>query len=110
MEISHANSRVRKLCSTLQEMRKKFGDVRARNLTARLDQLQWADCLEDLRHAPGDWHELTQNRKGQIAANVGQGFRLIIEPTEEPPPVKPDGGLDWTQITAVTVIEIVDYH
>ena len=110
MEISHANSRVRKLCSTLQEMRKKLGDIRARNLTARLDQLQLADCLEDLRHAPGDWHELIQDRKGQIAANVGQGHRLVIEPTDDPPPTKPDGGLDWTQITAVTVIEVVDYH
>ena len=28
----------------------------------------------------------------------------------DPPPPKKDGGLDWTQITAVTIVEIVDYH
>jgi len=110
MEISHANSRIRKVCTELREMRKKLGDVRSKNLLARLDQLQGADCLEDLRNAAGNWHELSQNRKGQIAANIGQPYRLVIVPTDDPPPIKPDGGLDWTKITAITVLEIVDYH
>jgi proteic killer suppression protein len=110
MEIDFANNRIRKLCSSLQEMRRNLGDVRARNLATRLDQLEAVSNLEKLRNAAGDWHELTQNRKGQIAANIGHPYRLILIPTEEPPPTKPDGGLDWTQINEGTISVIVNYH
>jgi hypothetical protein len=37
-------------------------------------------------------------------------MRLVIAPKRQPPPVKPDGGLDWRAIDQVTVIEVVDYH
>jgi proteic killer suppression protein len=110
MEIDFANNRIRRICSNLQEMRRNFGDVRAKNLITRLDQLEAVSDLAKLRNAAGDWHELTQNRKGQIAANIGHPYRLILMPTLYPPPKKPDGGLDWTQITTVTIIEITDYH
>ena len=110
MEIDFANSRIERDCSSPAAMKKKFGERRADALNARLRQLRAAKNLDELRGQPGHWHELTQNRKRQIAANAGQGHRLIIVPTEDPPPTKPDGGLDWPNITAVTIIEIVDYH
>ncbi|MDR0705881.1 MAG: hypothetical protein LBF88_12985 [Planctomycetaceae bacterium] len=75
-------------------MRMKLGDVRAKKLTMRLDQLEAVSCLDRLRNVAGDWHELTQNRKGQIAAGIGQPYRIIVMPTQDPPPTKPDDGLD----------------
>lgn len=71
-----------------------------------------ATCLEDLRNVPGTGrlHELTGDRKGQFAMDLLHPYRLIFEPTENPPPLKDDGGLDWLQITAVTIVEIADYH
>jgi len=39
-----------------------------------------------------------------------QPQRLIFEPDHNPVPQKPDGGLDWTQVTRIRVIEITDYH
>lgn len=72
--------------------------------------LSAAPTLEDLRTLPGRLHELTGDRKGQLALDLQQPYRLVIEPTEEPAPVKDDGGLDWRRITAVTIVEIVDYH
>jgi proteic killer suppression protein len=39
-----------------------------------------------------------------------KGFRLVFRPTAEPPPTKEDGGLDWTAVDSVTVVEITDYH
>jgi proteic killer suppression protein len=110
MEIDYANSRIKRDCCTFAAMKKNFGERRAEILNTRLKQLEEVSCLEEIRDAPGQWHELTQNRKGQIAASVGQGHRLIVAPSEDPPPTKPDGGLDWPNITAVTIIEIVDYH
>ncbi len=110
MDISYENKRIQKACSSIATMQKEFGPVRAKTLNVRLSQLQKVGNLESLRHDPGHWHELGQDRAGQIATSIGGPFRLILKPTDDPPPMKPDGGLDWSRITTVTIIEIVDYH
>ena len=69
-----------------------------------------AENLEKLRFAPGDWHELTGDRKGQLACNLRGLDRLVFIPANDPVPTKPDSGLDWVKVTAVMNIEIVDYH
>lgn len=38
------------------------------------------------------------------------GKRLVFEPDQDPVPKKEDGGLDWARVTAITVVEIGDYH
>ena len=110
MEIFYSNNRIQKTCSSIASMQKELGHVRAKALNQRLSQLQKVANLESLRHDPGHWHELKQDRTGQIAASIGGQFRLIMKPTDDPLPIKPDGGLDWSQVAAVTIIEIVDYH
>jgi proteic killer suppression protein len=69
-----------------------------------------AENLETLRFATGDWHELTGSRKGEFACSLSGRVRLIFVPANEPLPTKPDGGLDWSNITAVMNLEVVDYH
>ncbi len=77
----------------------------------RLDQLVAADDLEMLRSLPqARCHELTGNRKGQIAVDVRHPKRMILKSVDDPLPKKDDGGLDWTRITKVGIQEIVDYH
>jgi len=110
MDISYANSRIRKLCTDAKEARKKYGKDGADVLEERLKQMRAAQCLEDLRLLPGGWHELTQNRKGQLACSLLGMNRLVFQPANDPRPVKSDGGLDWTQVTALINLEIVDYH
>jgi len=110
MQIDYVNKRIQKACADLESMRREFGDRRAKILNTRLIQIIEAPCLESLRKDPGDWHELKQDRKGEIAANIGHPYRLIFKPSDDPPPTKPDGGLDWLQITSVTILEVVDYH
>jgi len=55
-------------------------------------------------------HELKSDRRGQLAVDVSKNERLVFEPADDPPPTKPDGGLDWSQVTAVRILEVVDYH
>lgn len=38
------------------------------------------------------------------------GMRLILKPVDEPPPRKPDGGLDLKAIRAVVIVGVEDYH
>ena len=67
--------------------------------------------MEVIRSLPGSrCHELKGNRKGQLSLDLKHPYRLIIEPADDPIPYKTDGGLDWTRVTIVRVIEVIDYH
>lgn len=109
MELSFRNRKIEKTCTSEKEMKKALPPNRARVLKIRLRQLSESPVLEDLRGQPGSCHELTQDRAGQLAISLDGLFRLIFEPVE-PIPRKPDGGLDWNEVVAVEIIEIVDYH
>lgn len=37
-------------------------------------------------------------------------YRLIFEPAHDPLPQKDDGGLDWFQVTAITIVGVEDTH
>ena len=111
MEISFRTPKLAKLCNSRKEMQRRLGAERADRLARRLQELRAGDSLEDMRTLPGArCHELSGNRKGQLAVDVGHPTRLVFEPAENPPPANPDGGLDWAQVTDVVMLEIVDYH
>ena len=110
MDVSYANSRIRKICTDAKVAQKELGRDGAQTLQERLEQMFDAENLETLRFAAGTWHELKGDRKGQLACNIMKLTRLVFTPANDPLPIKPDGGLDWTQVTAVENIEIVDYH
>jgi plasmid maintenance system killer protein len=111
MDIRFASRKIQKLCDSENEMRARLGARGAARLSQRLAELKAATALEDLRHLPGArCHELTQDRKGQLAVDLVHPRRLIFEPAQDPVPVKEDGGLDWLRVTAVVIIGIVDYH
>ena len=89
----------------------EWGDRRGELIRRRLDEFDAATELEMIRKLPGaGCHELTGNLKGKLAVNLDHPYRLIFEPANDPVPKKPDGGLDWTKVTAITVLEILDYH
>lgn len=110
MEISFATERLKKTCESTAERKKRFGEPAASKLKTRLDDLDAAQSMEDMRHLPGHWEELKGDRKGQFSCRLAGGLRLIVCPIRQPPPTKPDGGLDWRAIDQVTVLEVVDYH
>ena len=91
-------------------MLKKFGADRANRIRRRLDDLRAAQTLEDMRYLPGRCHELRGNRTNQLSLDLDHPYRLLFTPSQEPPPRKADGGLDWTQVTAVTIIGVEDTH
>lgn len=87
-----------------------WGAVGAKKVTLRLQQMQAAGTLEDMRDLPGRCHELGEDRAGTLAVDVHHPFRLVFRPTDDSPPKKPDGGLDWSQVDRLTILEITDYH
>jgi proteic killer suppression protein len=110
MQVRFLSARLKKICESKAERVRKLGEPAAGRLKSRLDDLDAAFSMEDMRHLPGHWEELVGDRKGQFSCRLAGGLRLIVKPTRQPPPAKPDGGLDWRAIDDVTVMEVVDYH
>lgn len=110
MEITFANTKLEKTLSAEATRVRRFGPEAARVVYRRLVQLHDAPALSVMVTLPGRCHELSGDRKGQLAVEVTKGLRLVFEPSEEPPPLKADGGLDWDAVTAIRILEVTDYH
>ena len=110
MDVYFANERLATLLSSHKSLRRRFGNENAGLIARRLDNLRFAADLAGMRSLPGRTHELTADRAGTFAIDLKHGYRLIVEPGENPPPRKPDGGLDWKQIRSVVVMAVEDHH
>lgn len=110
MKITFSDKKLRKLANDDRLMVKELGKERAKLLRRRLNQLEDAENLEQVRHLPGHYHELTGNRKGQWACDLDQPYRLIFTPHENPIPANEDGQYIWLEITGVEIIEVTNYH
>lgn len=93
-----------------KQVTKAHGPENAKKLKVRLDDLDAAQSMEDMRHLAGHSEELQNDRKGQFSARLHGGLRRIVKPQKQPPPSKPDGGLDWPTIDSIYIVEMVDYH
>jgi proteic killer suppression protein len=112
MNITFSSRKMSKLCNSGKEMRAQLGTLDREILEQRLLELVSVTTLEEMAtfFPAAGCHELSQNRKGQLAVKLKHPKRLVFVPDHEPIPHKPDGGLDWKNITQITIIEIVDYH
>lgn len=111
MDILFASNKLQKECTQERNLQQKHGERRAQLLKRRLGEMTDADNLAILKLLPGARaHALSANRKGQWAVDLDHPYRLIFEPAHEPIPLNAGGGWELSQITAVRILEIVDYH
>ena len=111
MELTFRNAKLARLCSSGDWMIRELGAPMARRLGGRLQELEAADTLADMRLLPqARAHELHGDRDEQISLDLVHSMRLILEVADDPTPRMPEGGLDWAAITSVMVVEIADTH
>lgn len=111
VDIAFDNNRLAKECNDSKRRVKAHGEARAKLMQRRLDAIRAAQTLEDLRNTPGRLHELKGNRKWQLSFDLDGPYRLTFYPNPTPPTVLlPDGGMDWTRVTAVTISGVEDTH
>ena len=105
MEILYASRQLKKLCTSERAAVKKYGERCARTLIFRVGQMKAAENVEDLIGAPGHFHPLTADRKGQWACRLQGGLRLVFAPGAR-------GEMVIKEITdpTLTILKIVDYH
>ena len=109
MRIYFEDEKFEEVCRNQRQLVKKHGTVRTRKLRLHLDNLRIAETLADMRQLPGRCHELTANRAGKFALDLDHPYRLIFQPYP-PPPLKEDGGIDWSRVTEIVILAIEDYH
>ena len=51
-----------------------------------------------------------QFRLGQFALDLAGGWRLVFAPAHDPCPTRPDGSIEWSEITIISIEFIGDYH
>lgn len=110
MDIVFKNNKFEKECNNQRLLEKQHGKERAKRIRRRLDDLRAANVLEDMRNLPGRCHELLHDRSGQLSLDLDHPYRLIFESANEPIPTKPDGGIDWTKVTAVMILGVENTH
>lgn len=111
MDIIFKTNKLKKVFGDEKLMVTKLGVHRSKLLKRRLTQLAAADTLEDLCNLPQvRCHELVGSRKGCLSVDPDHPYRLIFEPAHNPLPKKPDGGLNWANVTEVRIIKVEDTH
>jgi hypothetical protein len=110
VDVSYRSRKLQKLCASSSAMSRELGSATAAKLAQRVMELVAVDSLADLALLPGPRCHEEADREGQLSLDLVHPRRLIIEPADDPLPLKPDGGLDWTRVSAVVVVEIADTH
>ena len=99
MEIVYANKVIRKRCQRA-----------AGKLQQRLDDIRAAESMAVLQTLPGHSHPLSTNRAGEWACHLEEPYRLVFPPLEAPAGVSPAADRARDRVTAVSLIEVVNYH
>ncbi len=111
MQITFINKKLAKLLCNQKETVRTYGSDNGKRILLRLQQVADAVNLAELATLPQTRvHELKGDRNEQISVDVKHPYRLLMAPNHADMPRKPDGGLDWTRITQVTVLGIADTH
>ena len=111
MDIIITDRRLSKCANDNRKRVREYGKRQSDLIGVRLGELKAADNLEVMRALPrARCHELSGDRKGQLAVDLDYPFRLIFVPNHNPVPMKTDGGLNWSEVICIEVIEVVNYH
>ncbi len=106
--------RTRKLGKTFNEaatLRKTYGEPMAKAIQRRMAVLRNAENLVLVPTTkPERRHQLSANREGTFAVDLIQPYRLVFEPNHEPIPRTDDGGIDTERVTAIKILDVIDYH
>ena len=111
MTITFETKQLRKLCNSLKNAQKKWGERRGRLVLRRLDEIRDSDNLQVLCCLPqARCHLLKGNLKGIWSVDLEHPFRLLFKPTAAPIPIRSDGLPDLSKVDAVVVLGVENTH
>ncbi len=107
IELSNKTKSLKKENETV----KKYGYENAKKIMKCLKIIEACNTLQDLLdHTFFRCHLLTGNLAGLYGLVVKEPFRIIIEPSNYPVPLKEDNGIDTSRVTKIIIKDIRNYH
>jgi proteic killer suppression protein len=111
MKVEFATRKLQKACEDLRGLSRRWGPRLGARVGRRLQELAAFETLEDVPTAPPfRRHQLAANRDEQFAVNLDGKMRLVFDVANDPVPKRADGGIDLGLVTAIRILEVVDYH
>jgi len=111
VDISFKSRKLAKVFNSEKELLRKYGKRMGMLIKRRMMVLRSAPTLEDVPYKrPERRHELTGERKGTFAIDLEHPYRLVFKPEHNPLPRREDGGIDLRKATAITILDVEDYH
>ena len=110
MKIVFRTRKLARIFNSTNALRRQYGDRMARTIMTRLAVLREAPTLSMVPTLPPNRrHQLYGDRAGQYAVDLPHPYRLIFEPTDTSVQ-EAGGGINTDAVTAITIIEVTDYH
>ena len=111
MEIVFRTRKLAKTFNSLNMLQRAYGDRMARTIAMRIALLNAARTLSMVPFRPPvRRHQLRGDRDEQYAVDLVHPYRLVFEPAHEPLPRRDDSGVDTDRVTAIRIVEVIDYH
>jgi len=109
LEVSFEDADLAESFRNRRELQRRHGVVRAKKIQQRLKALAEAGSLSDMRYLGGRCHELHGDLAGHLTLDLDHPYRLLFRPAISQEP-GPGGGLEWSTVSSVIVIGVVDTH
>ena len=111
MDIVFRDRKLQKVFNSAKELQKRYGARMAKAIMIRLAVLKVAQTLNMVPVTPPDRrHQLMGDRDEEFAVDLVHPHRLVFKPNHDPIPRTDDGGIDTEKVTAITIIDVIDYH
>jgi proteic killer suppression protein len=111
LDITFKNNKLAKILNDRKKLLRVYGAPNSKRIMMRLEFLRASVCLDDVpRDPPYRLHALHHNREGQFAVDLEHPQRLVFEPNHNPLPRLKDSSVDLKRVTAITILEVEDYH
>jgi len=109
--ITFRTTRLRKIFNCRQNLVREYGERNAACIALRMAVLSQAPSLAAVPTGkPDRCHELKGNRRGQFAVDIVQPYRLLFRPSLNSSEARKGGRIELSQVTAIVIIGVEDYH
>ena len=111
MDIAFRTRKLEKTFNSAVALQRAYGARMAKVIMTRLAVLRAARNLALVPTSrPERAHRLRGDRDDQYAVDLVHPYRLVFELDRASLPRAEDGGVDAEQVTAIVVVEVIDYH
>lgn len=111
MDIAFKTRKLEKTFNAASSLQKAHGVRMAKAIMMRMAVLRAARNLELVPTTPPERrHQLVGDRDEQFSIDLVHPYRLVFVVNHDPVPRNDDGGVALEQVTAITIVDVVDYH